>query len=298
MLVAPKFVCLFSFSFMKQSLSSGNHQIIVVQFHKALKDRKRKISKAKTQKKWKRNQRVRGNSNGLGASVEVKKELNLITKHLFSARLESIFYFRRDTVYPSFKRFMPNIQFTRLSFQENHLEPEMQERYMFSQSGLSGNFLPSESLFSHFFNTVEKNPSEDHVDSFSKEGIKIMFWLVECREIAGCLLEVSPYNSLFLCMTFFFQCCSFLCPIISSLADTCSQSVFLSGCILATTSRLADSLSCYPVFCLYSCKAPRPTDSLKFVYLLFLPTKSNKENEFSSIILNVDLQTETSHQWF
>lgn len=36
----------------------------------------------------------KGNSNGLKESVEVKKELNLITKHLFSARLESIFYLR------------------------------------------------------------------------------------------------------------------------------------------------------------------------------------------------------------
>lgn len=47
--------------------------------------------------------------------------------------------------------------------------------------------------------------------------------------------------------------------------------------LCSMNQRFTNSLSCYPGFCAH--RAPRPIDSLKFVYPLFLSTKSNKEND-------------------
>lgn len=79
---------------------------------------------------------------------------------------------------------------------------------VFCTTGYQENFLPHESLLAHFFN-AEKPASVDCVDRSHR---KELFWLVECSRMAGYLLGVSPYNSLFLCMVFFQCClCSSLC---------------------------------------------------------------------------------------
>lgn len=121
-----------------------------------------------------------------------------------------------------------------------------------------------------FFPPNTDNPSVDCVDTSSQEGARTLFWLVEWEGIAGCWLGILPCNLLLLC-TILCQC---------SQGFTCrrlSLACFLRGCILSATGLWTP----WALLLVCPCRAARPTDSGKCVYLLSLPTESNKENDLS-----------------
>lgn len=112
---------------------------------------------------------------------------------------------------------------------------------------------------------------------------------MECSRIAGYLLEISLYNSRFLCVIFF-SVVLVLHSTVHLLAS--AWPLFVPWVVVFCQPQALKLLEISSlVFCLYPCRAPRPTNSFKSVYLL-LPTASNKENDLSSIILIPDLWTE------
>ena len=163
---------------------------------------------------------------------------------------------------------------------------------VFCTTGYQENFFTPWIFIFPFFLMLENLPQSIVLASLTR---KEWFWFVECSRIAGYLLGISPYNSFVSFVSYSYV--SFVWPFFSVVLVLHSTVHLLARLwpsyapwVVVFCQPPAHTLLeiCSLIFPSYPCRAPRPTDSFKSVYLL-LPTSSNKENDLSSIILIPDL---------